>query len=148
MSLSGCRIDKAQQDLGSNHKDTVGSAVGGDYRRVSGQSGRPAAAAAAQRQVPNSYLLDSPAVAEDKGMLDLEASWTYLLWEGLQQLEADVSRKRAAAATYKGMGAFNKAHKDILSGPHCCPEVPWHTVPALPANAHQRGGQRRLRAAA
>jgi hypothetical protein len=44
-----CRIDKAQQDLGSNHRDTVGSAVGGDYRRVSGQSGLPAAAAAAQR---------------------------------------------------------------------------------------------------
>jgi hypothetical protein len=111
MSLSGCRIDKAQQDLGSNRKDTVGSAVGGDYRRVSGQSGRPAAAAAAQRQVPHSYLLDSPVVAEDRGVLKLEAKWIYLLWQGLQQLEADVSSKRAAATTYAEMGAFNRAHK-------------------------------------
>jgi hypothetical protein len=109
-----CGIDKAQQDFGSNHRDTVGSAVGGDYRRVSGQSGLPAAAAAAQRQVLNSYLLDSTVIAEDPGVVELEARWMPLLWEGLRELEEVVSIKRAAATTYEQMGVFNRAHKDVL----------------------------------
>jgi hypothetical protein len=53
-------------------------------------------------------------VAEDSGVLKLEAKWIYLLWRGLQQLEADVSSKRATATTYTEMGAFNRAHKDIV----------------------------------
>jgi hypothetical protein len=64
--------------------------------------------------VLHSYLLDSPVIAEDLGVLELEARWMPLLWEGLQQLEEAVSRKQAAATTYEQMGVFNRAHKDIL----------------------------------
>jgi hypothetical protein len=111
-----CRVGKAQQDLASNHRDTVGSAMGGDYMHVSGQSALPAAEAAAQRQVANSYLLDCPVMEEDSVAVQLEArvDTSAVPWRGIA---GGIESKRTAAKTYTEMGRFNKLYKDVAAIP-------------------------------